>query len=257
MALSSTAARWGWMTRDLRADVRLVAIRPVATTEPSQPVRTGNNSPAGAVCIPMRSVQPTAIPTADAVRSQHFERHVLPHLDAAYGLARWLARSEPDAEDVLQEAMLRAYRYYDPAGRDNVRAWLLTIVRNTFYTSCAQAPAMSLQDEFDEAIHGVDGDMPTPESLVLRDADARQLREAIGHLPVEFREVLVLREFEECSYREIVAITGLKMGTVMSRLARARERLARMLCVGADVDPADMGPGDAGQRGGGQRHALQ
>jgi RNA polymerase sigma-70 factor (ECF subfamily) len=193
----------------------------------------------------MRSVQTPTIPVADAARSQHFEQHVLPHLDAAWGLARWLARGQQDAEDVLQEAMLRAYRYYDVGGRDNVRAWLLTIVRNTFYTLRAQVPAASLLDEFDEAVHGADDDVPTPESQLLREADAQQLRDAIEQLPVEFREVLVLREFEECSYKEIVDITGLKMGTVMSRLARARERLARALCAGA-VPQA-----------GGPHHAMQ
>ena len=195
----------------------------------------------------MRSHQTTATPTTDAARSLHFERHVLPHLDAAWSLARWLARADPDAEDVLQEAMLRAYRYYDVGGRDNVRAWLLTIVRNTFYTLRAQAPATTLVDEFDDAIHGASDDLATPESLLLRDADAQQLREAIEQLPVEFREVLVLREFEECSYKQIVDITGLKMGTVMSRLARARERLARQLCAGAET----------GRREGGQHHAMQ
>jgi len=187
------------------------------------------------------------MPRPDAARSLHFERHVLPHLDAAYGLARWLARVEHDAEDVLQEAMLRAYRYYDVGGRDNVRAWLLTIVRNTFYTLRSQVPAASLLDEFDEAVHGADDDAATPESLLLRDADAQQLRHAIEQLPVEFREVLVLREFEECSYKEIAEITGLKMGTVMSRLARARERLARDL--GADAQE--------GQSERGQHHAMQ
>ena len=181
----------------------------------------------------------------EAARSLHFERHVLPHLDAAYGLARWLARAEHDAEDVLQEAMLRAYRYYGSGGRDNARAWLLAIVRNTFYTLRTQVPAVSLVDEFDEAIHGAEDDVPNPESLFLREADARELRGAIEQLPLEFREVLVLREFEECSYKEIVDITGLKMGTVMSRLARARERLARALCTGAAT------------HAGGPHHAMQ
>jgi RNA polymerase sigma-70 factor (ECF subfamily) len=195
----------------------------------------------------MRPVSTATMPHPDAIRSLHFERHVLPHLDAAWGLARWLARIDQDAEDVLQEAMLRAYRYYDIGGRDNVRAWLLTIVRNTFYTLRAQIPAASILDEFDEAIHGTDADAATPESQLLRDADAQELRYAIEQLPVEFREVLVLREFEECSYKEIVEITGLKMGTVMSRLARARERLARDL--GADAKEV--------QRERGPHHAMQ
>jgi RNA polymerase sigma-70 factor (ECF subfamily) len=143
-----------------------------------------------------------------------------------------LARAEADAEDVLQEAVLRAYRYYDTCKHDNVRAWLLTIVRNTFYSLRASAPTESAMDEFDEALHGLDGEGITPESYLLRDADAQQLRSAIQKLPVEFREILVLREFEDFSYKEIANITGLRMGTVMSRLARARERLARQLGVG-------------------------
>jgi len=130
----------------------------------------------------------------DPARSLHFERHVLPHLDAAWRLARWLAQTEHDAEDVLQEAMLRAYRYYDIGGRDNVRAWLLAIVRNTFYTLRTQVPAASLLDEFDEALHGTD-DASSPEYQLLRDADAQQVRHAIEQIPIEFREVLVLREF--------------------------------------------------------------
>jgi len=193
----------------------------------------------------MHPASATASPHPDPARSLHFERHVLPHLDAAWGLARWLARVDHDAEDVLQEAMLRAYRYYDVGGRDNVRAWLLAIVRNTFYTLRTQVPVASLVDEFDEAIHGAEDDVPNPESLFLREADARELRGAIEQLPLEFREVLVLREFEECSYKEIVDITGLKMGTVMSRLARARERLARALCTGAAT------------HAGGPHHAMQ
>ena len=188
----------------------------------------------------------SATPPADPGRSLRFEQQVLPHLEAAYGLARWLARAEDDAEDVLQEALLRAYRYYDAGCHDNVRAWLLTIVRNTFYTLRTQAPAASLLDAFDEAIHGADDDAATPESGLLRDADAQQLRQAIEQLPLEFREVLVLREFEGCSYKQIAAITGLRMGTVMSRLSRARERLARQLC----ANVAD------GPHQGGQHHAV-
>ncbi len=195
----------------------------------------------------MRPALSTAMPPPDVIRSLHFEQHVLPHLPAAWNLARWLARTEHDAEDVLQEAMLRAYRYYAVGGHGNVRAWLLAIVRNTFYSSRGQTPAAALLDEFDEAIHGADDDASTPESLLLRDADAQQLRRAIEQLPVEFREVLVLRELDDCSYKEIADITGLKMGTVMSRLARARERLAHQLCAGAEAERHE----------GGQPHAMQ
>lgn len=180
----------------------------------------------------MRPDSSTADAFPDAARCLRFEQQVLPHLDAAYALARWLTRTEADAEDVLQEAMLRAYR--SPSGsRDNVRAWLLTIVRNTFYTLRSQQQTTGQQDVFDETLHGADDDA-TPESQFLRNADAQQLRQAIELLPLEFREVLVLREFEECSYKDIAEITGLKMGTVMSRLARARERLASHLCADAE-----------------------
>jgi RNA polymerase sigma-70 factor (ECF subfamily) len=176
----------------------------------------------------MRPLPSAVESVAEAARSRRFEQRVLPHLEAAYGLARWLTRAEPDAEDVLQEAMLRAYRYYDGAIEGNSRAWLLTIVRNTFYTLHKQVAAA--QEQFDEAIHDVADAAPTPEAQLLRDADVRQLRAAIEALPLEFREVLVLREFEECSYKDIAEITGLKLGTVMSRLARARDRLASALC---------------------------
>lgn len=182
----------------------------------------------------MRTVSSVAEIRPDAARCLRFEQQVLPHLDAAYALARWLTQGGADAEDVLQEAMLRAYRYYGGGAHDNARAWLLTIVRNTFYTLRGQEPVAALQDTFDEAIHGADGNVATPESQLLRGADAQQLRQAIEQLPLEFREVLVLREFEECSYKDIAEITGLKMGTVMSRLARARERLLH-LC--ADAPP--------------------
>jgi RNA polymerase sigma-70 factor (ECF subfamily) len=184
----------------------------------------------------MRPVPSTADPVADAARGLRFEQRVLPHLQAAYGLARWLTRAEQDAEDVLQEAMLRAYRYYDGREDGNVHAWLLAIVRNTFYTLHKQA-ATARQEQFDETIHDAADSAPSPEAKLLQEADARQLRAAIERLPVEYREVLVLREFEECSYKDIAEITGMKMGTVMSRLARARDRLARYL--GADA------PGDA------------
>ena len=180
----------------------------------------------------MRNVTPAAESVPDAARSRRFEEQVLPHLGAAYGLARWLARADDDAEDVLQEAMLRAFRYYHDRGDGNTRAWLLTIVRNTFYTLRKQSPT-TLQDEFDEAIHGSADDIATPEMQLLREADIRQLRDAIESLPLEFREVLVLREFEQCSYKDIAEITGLKLGTVMSRLARARDRLAQYLGAGA------------------------
>ncbi|HXS72755.1 MAG TPA: sigma-70 family RNA polymerase sigma factor [Rhodanobacteraceae bacterium] len=156
-----------------------------------------------------------------------FEAEVMRHLGAAYNLARWLARNDQDAEDVTQEAALRAFRYFEGFRGGDARVWLLTIVRNTFYSMRAGASQDRLLDDFDEVLQGrADEDTPDPEVLLLRAADAQQVRAALQALPAEYREILVLREFEECSYKEIAAITQLKIGTVMSRLARARQRLA-------------------------------
>jgi RNA polymerase sigma-70 factor (ECF subfamily) len=161
-------------------------------------------------------------------RGVAFEREVMRHLDAAYNLARWLARNDQDAEDVVQEALLRAFRFFGGFRGGDARVWLLAIVRNTFYTQRSQVPAASRADEFNEAIHG-GADHDDPQAMLLRAADAQTLHAALERLPPEFREVLVLRELEECSYKEIASITNLKIGTVMSRLARARERLQREL----------------------------
>lgn len=180
----------------------------------------------------MHPTSTTAACAVDAARRLRFEQQVMPHLEAAWSMALWLARAEGNAEDVLQEAMLRAYRSRSDC-HQNARAWLLMIVRNTFYTMRREAQPTLLLDTFDETIHGTDDDACTPESQLQRDVDAQQLRQAIELLPVQFREVLVLREFEECSYKEVAEITGLKMGTVMSRLARARARLARHLSADA------------------------
>lgn len=155
-----------------------------------------------------------------------FESDVMRHLDAAYNLARWLARNEQDAEDVVQEAVLRAFRFFDGFRGGDAKVWLLAIVRNTFFTMRAQAPAPGTLDEFDEAIHSGE-DEEDPQAVLLRTVDAQTLRAALERLPAAFREVLVLRELEECSYKEIASITQLKIGTVMSRLARARARLER------------------------------
>lgn len=160
--------------------------------------------------------------------SMAFESEVMRHLDAAHNLARWLARNDQDAEDVVQEAMLRAFRFFGGFRGGDGKVWLLAIVRNVFYTQCAQVPARGVLDEFDETVHGgVEDD--DPQAALLRAVDAQTLRDALERLPLAFREVLVLRELEECSYKEIASITHLKIGTVMSRLARARARLEREL----------------------------
>ncbi|GAA0712054.1 sigma-70 family RNA polymerase sigma factor [Dokdonella soli] len=162
-------------------------------------------------------------------KTTRFNDEVMRHLDAAYNLARWLAHDAHEAEDVVQEAVLRAFKFFDGFRGSDAKVWLLAIVRNTFYTQRASASAHGLTDEFDESVHGGIDDAALPEAVVARAADAECLLAAMQRLPPEFREVLILRELEECSYKEIAAITKVNIGTVMSRLARARDRLHRDL----------------------------
>lgn len=159
-----------------------------------------------------------------------FEQAILPHMDAAYNLARWLTRNDHDAEDMVQEAYLRAFKFFHAFRGADGRAWLLTIVRNTCYTWLHQNRAHEISTMFDEEIHSVDSDTSNPAILVLRSADDQILREALDELPVEFREVVVLRDLEGFSYKEIAGIANIPAGTVMSRLARARERLKQLVC---------------------------
>ena len=154
-----------------------------------------------------------------------FEEAVLPHLDAAYNLARWLTRNEDDAQDVVQDAYLRALRFFDGFRGSDARAWLLTIVRNTCYTWLKRKRAREVSSEFSENMYSKESDAPDPETVQLIKAQTQLVSEAIEKLPLEFREVMVLRELEELSYKEIAAVTGVPIGTVMSRLARARKRL--------------------------------
>jgi RNA polymerase sigma-70 factor, ECF subfamily len=159
--------------------------------------------------------------------SEAFEQIAVPHLDAAYTLARWLMRSADEAEDVVQEAMVRALTYFPSFRGDNARGWILQIVRNTAYASMKLnrgAAAVPLDDE-ESGLQLVDpGD--DPEVSLLRGEDRRTIDHLLARLPVELREVLVLREIEELSYKEIAAIAGVPVGTVMSRLWRARRLLA-------------------------------
>ena len=160
-----------------------------------------------------------------------FEAAILPHLDAAYTLARYLMRDPHDAEDAVQDACLRALRYFDTFRGGDARAWLLAIVRNR---------CLSLRDErrgrrdrsavlFDETLHSDETDAEPTDAATLRMATREALDDALRRLPEEFREVIVLRELQEMSYREISEITGVPIGTVMSRLSRARQRLQHAL----------------------------
>jgi RNA polymerase sigma-70 factor (ECF subfamily) len=158
---------------------------------------------------------------------KRFEECVLPHLDAAFNLARWLLRSREDAEDVTQEAMLRAYRFFGGYRAGDARAWLLQIVRNCCYTWLQKNRAgEELTDTMEETIPD-EGD--SPENLAIAGFDRERLASALDSLPPHFREVLVLRELEGCSYKEIAAITSRPIGTIMSSLARGRQQLKKAL----------------------------
>ena len=160
--------------------------------------------------------------------SGNFENDFLPHLDAAYNLARWLTRNDQDAEDVVQEACLRAFRFFGGFRGGNTRAWLLKIVRNTCYTQLQKNRPQELATFYEET-HNEDNGSMNPETLLLRSADSQLLRQALEELPVNFREVLVLRELEGLSYKEIAEVSNVRLGTVMSSLSRARERLRQSL----------------------------
>jgi RNA polymerase sigma-70 factor (ECF subfamily) len=158
-----------------------------------------------------------------------FEEAVLPHLDAAYNLARWLTRNQRDAEDVAQEAYLRAFRFFPSFRGGDARAWLMKIVRNTCYTWLHANRPLQDATEFDENFFPPDSRLPNPEELVLQNDSGTLVRKALEELPPNYREVLILRELEGMSYREIAEITGMPVGTVMSSLSRARVRLRQAL----------------------------
>jgi len=161
-----------------------------------------------------------------------FEQAVLPHLDAAYNLARWLTRDEQDAEDVVQEAFLRALRHFDSFRGGDARPWLLAIVRNTYYTWRKHNRMPEEEALLEEDKHPAAGDGSDPELLLLRETDRQLIQSALRRLPREFLEVIVLREFEELSYKQIAEVIQVPAGTVMSRLARARKRLVQVLLAG-------------------------
>jgi RNA polymerase sigma factor (sigma-70 family) len=160
-------------------------------------------------------------------RRRRFEAQALPHLDAAVNLARWLTRSDADADDVVQDAMLRAFRAFDNLRGDAVKPWLLAIVRNCWRTRAADRTRRGHVSLPEEAMHSemMIDPAASPEIAAIRTDEGRKLDSIIAELPEEFREVLILREMEDLSYREIAEIAGVPVGTVMSRLSRARVML--------------------------------
>jgi RNA polymerase sigma-70 factor (ECF subfamily) len=160
---------------------------------------------------------------------ERFERAMLPHLDAAYNLARWLTGNAHDAEDAVQDACVRALSFFDSFRGEDGRAWLLTIVRNTCYDWMRKNRRSAVLAVDQEELEAAPDASPSPEAEQLRKADGVWLQAGLEALPAEYREALVLRELEGMSYRQIAQITGTPMGTVMSRLARGRKRLETVL----------------------------
>ena len=163
------------------------------------------------------------------INSINFEEAVLPHLDAAYNLARWLARNEQDAQDIVQEAYLRAFRFFPTFRGGDPHSWIMKIVRNTCYTWLNENRPLQGAMEFDENLSSPDPRGLNPEEVVLQNDSGNLVRKALEKLPTNFREVLVLRELEGMSYKEIAEITGMAAGTVMSSLSRARDRFRQAL----------------------------
>ena len=170
-------------------------------------------------------------------RHSEFVRNVMPHMDAAYNLARWLTRNDDDAEDVVQEAYVRAFRFFDSLKDEDSRPWLLAIVRNSAYTWLRKNRPSDVVPLDDTAT--ISEDTPTlghaapsdsnPEVVLLQSASRKLVNQALEDLPVGFREVLVMRELEDLSYKEIASVAGIPIGTVMSRLSRGREMLREAL----------------------------
>jgi RNA polymerase sigma factor (sigma-70 family) len=158
-----------------------------------------------------------------------FETTMLPHLDAAFNLARWLTGNDHDAEDLVQESYLRAFRFFDRYREGDGRAWLLKIVRNTCYSWLKKNRMQRLATEFDEELHSESNEALSSEMNVLRNSDKELLNKMLEEMPAEFREMIIMHDLEGLSYKEMAEIAEVPIGTVMSRLARARERLQRSL----------------------------
>jgi RNA polymerase sigma-70 factor, ECF subfamily len=163
----------------------------------------------------------------EPLERKRFEECVLPHLDAAHNLARWLLRDPANAEDATQESLLRAYRFFPGFRAGDARAWLLQIVRNYCYTWLRKNRPHEDTTEFDQ--DSFPAEAPSPEALAISSHDRDRVARALNALPVHFREIFILRELEGCSYKEIAAITSHPIGTVMSALARARRQLREAL----------------------------
>jgi RNA polymerase sigma factor (sigma-70 family) len=157
-----------------------------------------------------------------------FEQVILPHLKAAYNLARYLCGDDDDASDLVQDACLKAFRFYDGFHGENGRAWFFTIIRNTFYTEIRQKKKRGVETVFDEEFHDTESDKADPETLFLKSENVKLVKDMLEQLPLEFREIIILREMEGFSYKEIAGIAGIPVGTVMSRLARARKELRKL-----------------------------
>src|SRR5213080_1774789 len=184
--------------------------------------------------VPKKHEEPDQSPKEELMS---FEAAMLPHLDAAHNLARWLLRNEQDAQDVVQEAFLRAFKSFGGFHGSNGRAWLLTIVRNTSYTLLKKNRVADLTTPFDEEIHASGDESVSAATILERSEDTELIREAMDELPAEFREILTLRLQEDLSYKEIADIAQIPPGTVMSRLARARGKLKECLAarVGKEI----------------------
>jgi RNA polymerase sigma factor (sigma-70 family) len=200
------------------------AQRPIVLSFPGRADRTE-----GSRCQREDATLAHEVPLLNPSQRAQFEQVILPHLDSAYNLARWLTGNDHNTEDVVQDAYLRAFEFFGSFRGGDGRPWLLTIVRRVCYDRLRRNRAHQPLAVFDEELHSGDTDNDDPAQMLLREEDREMLRKALGDLPVEFREVLVLRELEGLSYKEIVAVTDLPPGTMMSRLARARERLRHVL----------------------------
>jgi RNA polymerase sigma factor (sigma-70 family) len=166
-----------------------------------------------------------------------FEQTILPHLDAAYNLARWIINNDQDVEDIVQESFLRTYKYFTSFQGGSGRSWLLTIVRNMCYTWLQQNRAQKMMVDLDDELACDEKDPGNPDLFLQVKSDHQQVALALEKLPAEYRELIVLRELEEMSYKEMAMIAGIPIGTVMSRLARARAQLRE--CLDAPADQGD------------------